>query len=120
MPIRQLALLLGLFYLCLAIVGMAWANGNQLFLFIPSRRPSLPPTHPGVILGFLVLSPTLTYWLRQKGVYFFIALTVGILVGSGMGFYVHNWTPSWAQHFLTVAMIATSIYAWTQKCYFEE
>jgi uncharacterized membrane protein len=120
MPVRQLALLLGLFCLCLAIVSMAWTNGNQLYLFLPSRHAVLPPTHPGVALGFLVVSPFLTYWLRQSGVYYFVALTVGILVGSAMGFYVYKWTPSWAQHFLAVAMIATSIYAWKQKYYFEE
>ena len=34
MPVRQLALLLGLFCLCLATVGLAWANGNQLNLFL--------------------------------------------------------------------------------------
>jgi hypothetical protein len=36
MPARQLTLLLGLVCLCLAIVGVAWANGNQLYLFLPS------------------------------------------------------------------------------------
>ena len=121
MPVRQLALLLGLFCLCLAIVGIAWANGNQLYLFIPSRRlPHLPPTHPGGILGLLIISLPLTYWLRQNGVYYFIVMTAGILLGSAMGFYVYKWTPSWAQHFLAAAMVATSIYAWKQKCYFEE
>ena len=80
----------------------------------------LPPTHPGVILFFLVLSPFLTYWLRQNGVYYFIVMTACILLGTVMGFYVYKWTPSWAQHLLAVAMIATSIYAWQQKYYFEE
>ena len=121
MPVRQLALLIGLFCLCLAVVGMAWANGNQLYLFIPSRRlPRLPPTHPGVILFFLVLSPFLTYWLRQNGVYYFIVMTACILLGTVMGFYVYKWTPSLAQHLLAAAMIATSIYAWKQKYYFED
>ncbi len=120
MPVRQLALLIGLFCLCLAIVGLAWANGTQLYLFLPSRRPRLPPTHPGVILFFLVVSPILTYWLRQLGVYFFLVITAGMLLGSAMGFYVYGWTPSWAQHLLAAAMIATSIYAWKQKYYFED
>ena len=122
MPVRQLALLLGLFCLCLAIVGMAWANGKQLFLFLPIRFVPihLPPTHPGLILGLLVLSPIATYWFRQNGVYFFILLTAGMLLGSAMSVYVFKWTPSWAQHFLAAAMIATSIYAWKQKYYFEE
>jgi hypothetical protein len=119
MPARQLALLLGLFCLCLAIVGLAWASGSQLYLFLPSRRPTLPPTHPGVILFFLVLSPFLTYWLRQNGVYYFVVMTACILLGTVMGIY-YKWTPSWAQHVLAVAMIATSIYAWQQKYYFEE
>jgi hypothetical protein len=120
MPVSRLALLIGLFCLCLAIVGLAWANGTQLYLFLPSRRPSLPPTHPDVILLFLAVSPILTYKLRQMGVYFFIVITAGMLLGSVMGSYVYNWTPSWAQHLLAVAMIATSIYAWKQKCYFED
>jgi uncharacterized membrane protein len=120
MPVRQLALLLGLFCLCLAVVGIAWASGSQLYLFLPSRRPVVPPTHPGVILVFLVFSPFLTYWFRQYGVFFFILMTAGILLGSAMGFFVYNWTPSWAQHVLAAAMIATSIYAWKQKYYFEE
>jgi len=120
MPARQLALLLGLFCLCLAIVGLAWASGSQLYLFLPSRRPTLPPTHPGVILFFLVLSPFLTYWLRQNGVYYFVVMTACILLGTVMGFYVYKWTPSLAQHLLAAAMIATSIYAWKQKYYFEE
>ncbi len=120
MPVRQLALLIGLFCLCLAIVGLAWANGSQLYLFLPSRRPRLPPTHPGVILFFLVVSVPVTYWLRQDGVYYFIVITAGMLLGTAMGFYVYHWTPSWAQHLLAVAMIATSIYAWKQKYYFED
>lgn len=120
MPVRQLALFIGLFCLCLAIVGLAWANGTQLYLFRPSRRPRLPPTHPGVIVFLLILSPVLTYWLRQNGVYYFIVITAGMLLGSAMGFYVYGWTPSWAQHLLAVAMIATSIYAWNQIHYFED
>lgn len=61
----------------------------------------------------------MTYWLRQDGVYFFILITAGMLLGTVMGFY-YNWTPSWAQHLLAAAMIATSIYAWKQKYYFED
>ncbi len=124
MPVRQLALLLGLFCLCLAFVGIAWASGSELFLFVPGRQRSgwlhRPPTHPGVILGLLVLSLPLTYWFQEYGVYLFIATTVGILLGSAVGFTVFQWTPSWAQHFLAAAMIATSIYAWQQKYYFED
>ena len=121
MPVRQLALLLGLFGLCLAIVGVAWANGESTLPVHSSRRlPRLPPTHPGEILFFLSLSPFLTYWLRQNGVYYFMVVTACILLGTVMGYYVYKWTPSWAQHVLAVAMIATSIYAWQQKYYFEE
>ena len=89
---------------------------------LPSEpsSPDSPPTHPGVILFFLVLSPFLTYWLRQNGVYYFIVITACILLGTVMGFYVYKWTPSWAQHCPAVAMIATSIYAGKQKYYFEE
>jgi hypothetical protein len=31
-----------------------------------------------------------------------------------------HWTPSWAQQFLFVATIVTSLYAWNQKDYFED
>ncbi len=120
MPVRQLVILLALFGSCLAIVGIASASGSELFLFLPVRRVSRPPSHPGVILAFLIFSPILTFWVRQNGVYFFILLAFGILLGSAVGFFVFGWTPSWAQHLLGAAMIATSIYAWNQKHYFEE
>ena len=47
-------------------------------------------------------------------------MTACILLGTVMGFYDYKWTPSWAQYVLAAAMIATSIYAWQQKYYFEE
>ena len=120
MPVSRLLTLAGLFGLCLAIVGIAWANGAELYLFIPSRRQHPPPTHPSVILVYIVASVPLTYWLRQIGVWFFAALTGGIAVGTILGYCVFHWTPSWAQHVLFVAMIVTSIYAWNQKDYFED
>ncbi len=128
MPARQLIILLVLFGSCLAVVALAWATGSEIYLYtldLPARwrshlRFQSPPTRPGVIFGFLVLSLPLTYWLRQKGVYFYILLTAGIVLGSLVGVFVYGWTPSWAQHLLSVAMIATSVYAWKQKYYFEE
>jgi hypothetical protein len=124
MPIRQLIILLALFGSCLAIVGIAGATGSELFLFIPVRRWGRPfhppPTDPGVILGVLLTSLILTVWVRQAGVYFFIMIALGILVGSVVGFVVYGWVPSWAQHILTAAMIVTSVYAWNQTSYFEE
>lgn len=122
MPARQLATLLGLFCLCLAIVGIAWASGSELYLFLPVRRHRclLPPTHPSVILGVLVACLIFTVWVRQTGVYFFIMVTVGILLGTVVGHFVFSWTPSWSQHLLAAAMIVTSVYAWNQKAYFEE
>jgi hypothetical protein len=93
MPTRQLALLLGLFGLCLALVGLAWASGSELFLFVPTGH-SRPPTHPGIILGLLGISPILTFWVRQGGVYVFILITLGILLGSVLGFKGFGWTPS--------------------------
>jgi len=50
----------------------------------------------------------------------FILMTVGILAGSVVGFFVYGWVPSSAQHLLVVATIVTSVYAWKQKSYFEE
>ena len=119
MPVRQLALLLGLFGLCLAIVSLAWASGMELFLFVPTGH-SRPPTHPGIIFCLLATSLILTFWVRQGGVVIFIVTTVGIVLGSVLSVNGFRWTPSLAQYYLTVAMIATSIYAWKQKYYFEE
>jgi hypothetical protein len=121
MPVRQFALLVGLFCLCLAIVGLAWASGSELYLFTPSRfgLPH-PPTHPAVVLVLVVLALPLVYWLRQGGVYFFILVTLGMLFGSIFGYRIFCWVPSLAQHFLVAIMIATSVYAWKQKYYFEE
>jgi hypothetical protein len=120
MPVRNLALLLGLFCLCLGIVGLAWGTESQLYLYFPSRFVHRPPTHPGVILALLVATLPIAYWLRQSGVYVFAVLTAGMLAGSVVGRAAFQWTPSLAQHFLAVAMIATSIYAWKQKYYFED
>jgi len=122
MPVRQLIVLVALFGTCLAIIGIAWATGSELFLYLPGRHFSShrPPTHPGGVLGLLVISVLLTCWFRQGGVYFFILMAVGILLGSAVGFFGFGWTPSWAQHLLTAAMIGTSIYAWQQRDYFEE
>jgi hypothetical protein len=120
MPVRQAIVLIALFGACLAFVGMAWAVDSRLYLFLPSRRISPPPTHPAVILILLVASLPLTYWFRQNGVYFFIILAAGILLGSAVGFFLFQWTPSWAQHLLAAAMIATSTYGWQQKYYFED
>ena len=101
-------------------MGIAWADGAGLYLYLPSRHVPRPPTHPGIILTFLVASVPLTYWFRQNGVYLFILMTVGILAGSVVGFFVYGWVPSSAQHLLVVATIVTSVYAWKQKSYFEE
>jgi len=123
-PIRQVILLLALFGSCVAIVALAWASGSELYLFAPAGRWGhfqirRPPTHPGVILGLLVFSVILTYWFHQHGMYVFIVITaLGILLGSAVGFLVFGWTPTWTQHCLAAAMIATSIYAWKQKDYF--
>jgi hypothetical protein len=120
--------LIGLFSLCLALVGIAWATGSELYLCIPISGARWhyqvnlhrPPTHPGVILGMLVLCVPLTFWLREYGVYLFVAATVGIILGSVVGAVGFHWMPSLAQLLLTGSMIATSIYAWKQKYYFED
>ena len=128
MPMSRVLTLVGLFGLCLAVVAIAWASGSELYLFTPAGRlGSLhglhvrrPPTHPGIILGLLVTIAILTYWLRQNGIYIFIVTALGVLLGSVVGFLVFHWTPSWAQHVLFVAMLATGVYAWTQKDFFED
>lgn len=35
-----------------------------------------------------------------------------VLFGSLIGWVAFSWTPSWAQHFLAVAMIVTTAYGW--------
>jgi hypothetical protein len=121
MPVRQLALLLSLFCLCLAIIGIAWLAGDELFLFVPSgHTASNPPTHPGMIIAALFGSLALACWFRQAGVIFFIVLTVGIFLGTLLSVRGFLWIPSIEQYCLTVAMIVTSVYAWKEKYYFEE
>lgn len=122
MPIRQVIQLLALFALCLAIVGIAWASAAKLYLFIPTRSGTLhaPPTHPGAILCLLCFSLIMTYFFRQNGLYVFFVMVVSLLLGSAVGLFAFGWTPSWAQHALTAGMIATGIYAWQQRDYFDE
>jgi hypothetical protein len=123
MPIRRVLILLALFGSCLAIIGLAWISGSDLYLLsFPPRRRHIngPPTPPGIILAVLLVCPMLTLWLGQRGIYVFWAATLGMLVSSAVGFVAFNWTPTWSQHLLVIAMIATSVYAWTQKDYFDE
>jgi hypothetical protein len=118
MPINRIALLLGLLFVCIAIVDVAWATGTELYLDL--GRGGSPPTHPCVILAGLVACPILGVRFARMGVYLFILATVSVLAGSAMGPLFHSWTPTWAQHCLAVVMIATSIYAWQQRDYFED
>jgi uncharacterized membrane protein len=122
MPLRQFLILIGLFGCCLAIVGVAWVSGGELFLWLPIRRGrlSLPPSYPGLILGCLVFSLGLTAWLRQFGAILLYMLTAGMLLGSVIGFFVYHWTPSWPQYLLTIAMITTCVYASKQGYYLDD
>ena len=123
MPVRQIAVLLGLFGLCLAIVGIAWVSGSELYLYLPGRRRAAlhaPPTHPGEILGVIVAMLLLTFWQRQVGVILFMVAAASVFLGSLVGYLIFNWTPSWTQHCLGIVMVVTSTYAWQQKHYFED
>ena len=46
--------------------------------------------------------------------------TAGIVLGTVIGLLNFGWTPSEGQILLTAAMIATSIYGWKQRNYFEQ
>ena len=43
MPMSRLLTLVGLFSLCLAVVGIAWASGSEFYLFIPGRTFAKSP-----------------------------------------------------------------------------
>ena len=120
MPVSRVLILLALFASCLAIVGLAWASGSELYTFFPGRHVHRPPTHPIALLIVLAFCMVLTLWIGQRGIYVFMIATVGILLGSGLGFFVYDWTPTWSQHLLSIAMIGTCIYGWMQRDYFEE
>jgi len=123
MPVRQFVLLLTLFAACLLIVGLAWACGSELYMFLPGGRfhgIRKPPTHPGGVLASLLFAVPLTLLTRQYGIYYFIVATASVFLGSLHGFFFFGWTPSPLQHVLSVAMVVTCVYAWQQKVYFEE
>jgi hypothetical protein len=121
MPLRQALILLAFFAACVALVVIAWASGADLYMFFPSRlKANRPPTSAGVVLAILIFCAILAGWIGQKGLYVFMFATASLVLGSAVGFLVYAWTPTLVQHGLSAAMIATSIYAWAQRDYFEE
>jgi len=124
MPVRQFLQRLALFGFCLPIIGVAWACGVELSFVLPSRRQhhhiQRPPTHPGLILAFFGLGAALTVLLRQYGLWFLVATTLGMLFGSAVGLFVFNWTPTWAQHCLSLGMLSVTICAWSLRYYLDE
>lgn len=115
MPAQRLLILLGLFAICIAIVAVGAADGCEFYLFMLGGRhayAAYPPTEPSLIIYFLLLLyPTIAYWSRRVGTMFFAIFAASTVLGSITGYFVFEWTPSWAQHVLTVAMIGTAVYA---------
>lgn len=123
MPIRQFLILLGLFALCLAIIGIAWATGNELYLWMPPSRytpPSKPPTPPWLFLVFFGVFAFIE-WLGGSGAGAGLSLiTGGLFLSSVIGWFAYNWTPTICQHLLSVAMFVLSVYYWKQIDYIED
>jgi hypothetical protein len=122
MPIRQFLILLGLFALCLAVVGIAWATGNELYIWMPQRYgpPIKPPTHPLVFIVFFVV---LGFWelLVGRGAGVGLGVITGCLfVSSMIGWFAFKWTPTLCQYLLSVAMLVLTIYYLRQKDYIED
>jgi hypothetical protein len=126
MPLRPLLLMLALIGVCVAIICIAWGYGVDLYVFSPAARTRWrqkmwgPPTHPGEILGLLAFAGVLAFFTRRYAFGFFALITVGLLLGTPVGFLVYNWTPTWAQYALTAGMLATCIYAWSMRYYLDD
>jgi hypothetical protein len=119
MPIRLLAILGTLLTVTFALLALAWLTESELFFFLPWRRISPPPTHPGLVACFLAIPFVVTVFSRHYGLVVFTLFPVGLLLGSIVGFVALGWTPSLCQHLLCVSAIAASGYAWSQRDYFD-
>jgi hypothetical protein len=123
MPIRQFVILVGLFCICLAIIGIAWATGNELYLWMPRRwhgPPNDPPTHPILFLVFFGILAFMT-WLGGNGAGYGLGVLTGdLFLSSVVGWFAFHWTPTLSQHHLSVAMLVLSIYYWKQIDYIED
>jgi len=127
MPIRQFLILLGLFVICLATIGIAWATGNELYLWwmplrhwFPYLPPPEPPTHP---LVFLLAFGVVGVWqcLVGRGARVGLCIITGFLIlGSVIGWFAYHWTPTVCQCLLTVAIVALTIYYGKQIDYIED
>lgn len=113
MPVRVFAKLLTLYLACFGIIGLAAAVGAELYIFPLKGRITLrPPSSPWQIAIYLACCGILYPLSQRCALYFFTGWTFLMPLGSLFGWGMFSWTPSWAQHLLTVVMILTSAYGW--------
>lgn len=120
MPLRPVLLLLCLFLACLAIAGLSYAMGWELYMF-GSRRPFhvRPPSDPTTIPFHLLASALVFLVSRSYGLLYLTFVTACVLIGSVWGWIMFQWMPTLAQHALSVALIVTLAYGWTHREDFE-
>jgi len=124
MTVRLLAMLLTLFGLTVAVVLLAWSLDAELYFLLP-RHPrhgievDPPPTHPLTLLFLLLVVVVVALFSPHYGLVSFSLFPVGLVLGSIFGFAGFEWTPSWAQHLLTVVSIVAVAYGWKEHAFLD-
>jgi hypothetical protein len=109
MPNRATLIVLGLFAGCVAIAVLAWAFGSEFYL-PPLRTRGLRPSHPLVVLVFLLLSGGFYLFSRGHGLIFFGLFWCSLVLGMFLGWSAAGWKPTLAQWSLVILMIPTILY----------
>ena len=102
--------------------GDRWVTDAELYSCIPMERMQdhLPPSHPAEILLFLMLPFAIGIFSNYYGLLMFMVLPIELVLGSLIGFFVFEWTPSLSQHLLCFFTVVTAGYAWSQRDYFDD
>jgi hypothetical protein len=123
MPVSRYILLLALCGVSLAVVGGAWASDGELFWYFGGRRLAWndePPTHPGAIVVWIVVSSIFFALRSDWGWIVGLVNAVGLVGGTILGPVLFNWTASGWQYAVTSMWIAATWYGWSQREYFSE